>query len=871
MSFDEINQLVNEVEKQANAQPDADSVLDIDRLLAQTEIALTEEQEAILRNTVDAINKERGEARQLTSSKKVAATNGTAAKKPTEQRDRTTGHDKTDKIDDDDTQAAVKRKRQNKADKGSQRKSSKGKKIGIPKDGYKGNVDDPTQSLSHAADSPILAETVDKVVKPMIEYALSAGVLHKQMFRRLLNKPSTSWTKADVAKATEELRQLGIDSPKQLVDFVQKYAGRTIAQVKEDMGIAAQKKSETEPEQKSRVVDAGVRTLMQVIQRDLLGKSEKDSERVKDAVKKTVEAIYRHIKDDGLTKDVILTKLITDIIPETASYQTLADMLGYAVPLRGTIMIMLDSMSVEYSADTPQEAQDAEDKTGAFGDDAPADGASEVLNIAQGGFQGNQLESQNPVLGAMRPFVDEFYNDRTNPYNQKVAMIPFHESPEGRKMAKSKNKAVRDQITTIRLIYEYLKDRNAFYNATTAEVRSTVYFVVDKNLNRQLQDKTGNKDAFAILMASDKDGKTIIGALPVMGFQSYNKSNIPQLYQKIRQDYDKWSEEHGDASVYVSGVTSHVRQVMLGHVQFTDSKTKKGDATLNKTFGVKNADSDDKFTLAVTAKGEITTGDGTGTGGRRILTPRRAVAGLPYVLVPSGKATKRFVAVPFQMDRYDKSTAKSRLGQFVKQTVKKNLKDVDLNTSRGQVALKNALMQAFGHTFHVDVFNGQIRIRCKTQEGQPEFRYYTALGGNMDMDKFADSLLAKAAQAGTLQFRVNLQFINKKVELNGNSVSYNNLVGEIAHSNLVTPHTVNDWFTVAPIDPVAWKPNDVPKEQYKKQPELPAIEHRGQKYVVRGLTIYDESGKKATGLSKEDEDVIYARYELSTKPDLQTV
>jgi len=56
-------------------------------------------------------------------------------------------------------------------------------------------------------------------------------------------------------------------------------------------------------------------------------------------------------------------------------------------------------------------------------------------------------------------------------------------------------------------------------------------------------------------------------------------------------------------------------------------------------------DGDQKFRLAVTSEGQLSTG--AHETDERMVMPRTLTRGLPYVLIPTGDGYGRFMAVPF--------------------------------------------------------------------------------------------------------------------------------------------------------------------------------------------------------------------------------
>jgi len=127
---------------------------------------------------------------------------------------------------------------------------------------------------------------------------------------------------------------------------------------------------------------------------------------------------------------------------------------------------------------------------------------------------------------------------------------------------------------------------------------------------------------------------------------------------------------------------------------------------------------------------------------------------------------------------------------------------VDVRFLTGQIALRTALERVFGHQFLVayDVKTKRLGVAVITGEKTSKNLYSKVISDDASVEQIVNDLLASLAKRSELAVRVNKNLINRTVMLNGQRVNYNAIIGASAHSNIAVPHTVNDWFTIAPLD-----------------------------------------------------------------------
>lgn len=466
-------------------------------------------------------------------------------------------------------------------------------------------------------------------------------------------------------------------------------------------------------------------------------------------------------------------------------------------------------------------------------------------------------EELNPAINLISyisPATSQFYRD---PKTGKILNVPYYEK-KGGSFSKKRQKLLSET-------YSYLFKKNAFKNASEVKVGTKVYFVIDPKLNEAAGD-------VVILMATDPEGKNIIGDLADSRSATYNNSGLfKDMIDRITEEFNKRSDKDS-TNIFASKETSRVRQTMVGHIMFSNS-----DMSLNDAFAF-----DDFYMGVINRVGEVIVtnkGDESVQSGLNIVTPKRKFkSGTPVVLIPSGKGTNKYIAVPFQMNRYNSSMKGNMFDDYVHSLLKRvllnnNGEPLDLSNNNTQILIKNALNSLFNGNFHVNFSNGQLVIHqvIKTvKNGVEESSKDYIFRGSPTNDIV--SSLVKALQSKNLIIRIDRREINKKENLKDLGFSYNTMMGEIAHTNLSPESvtTVNDWFIVNPlnkegkeisIDSMPYR--DGRTDDNSTQKNVTEIEYNDKKYLVSDEgVIVDKKGLPRTDINAKDQAIILAKHEV---------
>lgn len=466
-------------------------------------------------------------------------------------------------------------------------------------------------------------------------------------------------------------------------------------------------------------------------------------------------------------------------------------------------------------------------------------------------------EELNPAINLISyisPATSQFYRD---PKTGKILNVPYYEK-KGGSLSKKRQKLLSET-------YSYLFKKNAFKNASEVKVGTKVYFVIDPKLNEAAGD-------VVILMATDPEGKNIIGDLADSRSATYNNSGLfKDMIDRITEEFNKRPDKDS-TNIFASKETSRVRQTMVGHIMFSNS-----DMSLNDAFAF-----DDFYMGVINRVGEVIVtnkGDESVQSGLNIVTPKRKFkSGTPVVLIPSGKGTNKYIAVPFQMNRYNSSMKGNMFDDYVHSLLKRvllnnNGEPLDLSNNNTQILIKNALNSLFNGNFHVNFSNGQLVIHqvIKTvKNGVEESSKDYIFRGSPTTDIV--SSLVKALQSKNLIIRIDRREINKKENLKDLGFSYNTMMGEIAHTNLSPESvtTVNDWFIVNPlnkegkeisIDSMPYR--DGRTDDNSTQKNVTEIEYNDKKYLVSDEgVIVDKKGLPRTDINAKDQAIILAKHEV---------
>ena len=550
---------------------------------------------------------------------------------------------------------------------------------------------------------------------------------------------------------------------------------------------------------------------------------------------------------------------IIEVLKSMDEFEKLQQMLGRDPNLGSALKSTSDNLKKEFTSedDSTDDATELEKILG------PETTSNEIASPAS--FSSQNLNPAINIPNYFAPATSQYYRD---PKTGQILPIPFTAKMQ------SGNKARKKKLEAT---YNYLTQNEAFKNASRVKAGDDIYFTVHPNLNTAA-------GGVVILMSTDPEGKYIIGDLADTESYTYeNNALLKSMVDRITKEFNE-REDKNSSEPFVSKETSTVRQSMVGHVMFTNSKNAAEDNTLNGVFG----DGQFKMGVANRAGGIITTnqGDESVSSNLDIITPKtRFTPGTPVVLIPSGKGTNKYVAVPFQMSKYDSSMRGNKFHKYAESVLKRVLlnKDgepIDLSSNKTQVLIKNALNALFNGDFHVNFTNGQLVIHqtIKTvKDGVTEKKNDILFRGTPNAS-IVNNIL-NALQAKGMTIRIDRREINKDSNLKDLDFSYNTMMGDLAHTNLSdkSSTTVNDWFVVNPVNEKGEEINinrveyrDTRTEKTPAQRNDTKVTYKGKEYLVSEEDIVvDKDGNPITDINVTDQQIILAKAEIE-KNDLAT-
>ena len=550
---------------------------------------------------------------------------------------------------------------------------------------------------------------------------------------------------------------------------------------------------------------------------------------------------------------------IMEVLKSMDEFEKLQQMLGRDPNLGSALKSISDNLKKEF---TPEDdsIDDAAELERILG---PETTSNEVASPVS--FSSQNLNPAINIPNYFAPATSQYYRD---PKTGQILPVPFTAKMQ------SGNKARKKKLEAT---YNYLTQNEAFKNASRVKAGDDIYFTVHPNLNTAA-------GGVVILMSTDPEGKHIVGDLADTESYTYeNNALLKSMVDRITKEFNE-REDKDSSEPFVSKETSTVRQSMVGHVMFTNSKNAAGDKTLNGVFG----DGQFKMGVANRAGGIITTnqGDESVSGNLDIITPKtRFTPGTPVVLILSGEGTNQYVAVPFQMSKYDSSMRGSKFHKYAESVLKRVLlnKDgelIDLSSNKTQVLIKNALNALFNGDFHVNFTNGQLVIHqtIKTVKDSVTEKKNDILFRGTPNAGIVNNIL-NALQANGMTIRIDRREINKDSNLKDLDFSYNTMIGDLAHTNLSdkSSTTVNDWFIVNPVNERGEEINisrveyrDTRTEKAPAQRNDTKVTYKGNEYLVSEEDIVvDKDGNPRTDVNVTEQQIILAKAEIE-KNDLAT-
>lgn len=404
-------------------------------------------------------------------------------------------------------------------------------------------------------------------------------------------------------------------------------------------------------------------------------------------------------------------------------------------------------------------------------------------------------------------------------YAQKGDRKPFIE------YAKESGKYTEAELKRIEAIYNYFINHNVFSNINNGAIKvgDKVTFFTDETLNNDAED-------FVILM---KSNGIVVGALPPIKLAP-NYIGLSDFITEFKEAY-----EASNKGLEFTYGESEVMQNMVGRVPYDMEGLPLN--TLNTIYQGNN------FTLGISrsegknAKISIKAGKTrsfipkASDPESRVLSPLDAKKGQPYLMIESSDPKRQYIPIPFIMPVYSVENTNSLLGQAINSVLEK------LRTAKSSdtLKIKQELQELLSISeVYLEIKDGNVLMRIKPIGAS---KFTTILNSPQLEENIVE--YAKKGLYGQ-PFQVSVKYINSTYK----GQSYNNMIGEIAKTNLPVGehHTIDDWFTIRPVGKKGFPIRTTKNNPNKAKPVLHEVTIGKDTYKVN-LNTFDAYKLNAKG------------------------
>lgn len=346
-----------------------------------------------------------------------------------------------------------------------------------------------------------------------------------------------------------------------------------------------------------------------------------------------------------------------------------------------------------------------------------------------------------------------------------------------------------EELRRIKAIWNYLNNHNAFNFIDSNGVKEgdTITFTTNDTLN---------EEAGELVIIMEKEGD-VIGVLPSPNDSNFNRyAGLSEFIKLFTEEYNKY-KKLGKPEKFISKYTTSINKNMVGRVPyskayrtlnniFTDSKSSGGSKDIPFELGISSGDGRNaKIIISGERKGTSTS---TKRKQQTILSPLDAKKGQPYLLIKTSDPKRAYVNVPFIMPQYSQDTSDSALGKAIDNVLNSlvGLQAKDIMKVKREIQELLAIPE-----LHINILkNGNLKIDAKFQGDNKQTNIYN---GKIDNPNLIQDIKSKLY--GT-PFQVSRKYINDTYK----GQDYNRMIGELAFTNIDGTHTIDDWFTINPID-----------------------------------------------------------------------
>lgn len=485
------------------------------------------------------------------------------------------------------------------------------------------------------------------------------------------------------------------------------------------------------------------------------------------------------IKDiDRLVKAGAIEKTIKKTIYSSASYKKAVDGFpGLVQAIDNYISDKISERDSKVSETTKNKDNDynpsLEDDIityGTVGEDLEKESNSNKSNLDKAeGYAGIYTSWLSPL--------SKYYR-----YSPKGDRTTFDQVAEGMNYSPEKLKRVK-------AIWNYLDRHNAFDYVAQGNVKvgDKIRFAISKSLN----DEAGE---LVIIMLTS--GGQRLGVLPSSNDKEFNSyAGLSDFVELIKKEY----ESSGSPTSFISKYSTSVNKNMVGRVPyasegnyyhlntiFTNQTSSGSISDIPFELGISSGDGRNaEMIISSVRKG---TSETVRNKQRTIMSPLDAKKGKPYLLLKTSDPKRAYFPVPFIMPHYSQDVSDTALGKAVDNVLSTlssmNVKDI--------MKVKREIQELLAiPELHINILkNGNLKIDAKFQGEDKQTNIYN---GKQDNPNLVQEVKSKLH--GT-PFQISRKYINDTYK----GQDYNRMIGELAYTNIDGTHTIDDWFTINPID-----------------------------------------------------------------------
>lgn len=366
-------------------------------------------------------------------------------------------------------------------------------------------------------------------------------------------------------------------------------------------------------------------------------------------------------------------------------------------------------------------------------------------------------------------------------YSTKGDRTTFDQVAEGMNYSPEKLKRVK-------AIWGYLDRHNAFDYVTQGNVKAgdKIEFAISQALNEEAGE-------LVIILRKDDH---VVGVLPSSNDKEFNNyAGLSDFVELIKNEY----ESLGSPISFTSKYTTSVNKNMVGRVPYTSdgnyyhlntifTNQTSGGSSNNIPFELGISSGDGRNAEMIISSVRKGTSETVRNKQRTIMSPLDSKKGKPYLLLKTSDPKRAYFPVPFIMPTYSQDTSDSALGKAIDNVLSTltSMKAKDIMKVKREIQELLVIPE-----LHINILkNGNLKIDAKFQGEDKQTNIYN---GKQDNPNLVQEVKSKLY--GT-PFQVSRKYINDTYK----GQDYNRMIGELAYTNIDGTHTIDDWFTINPVD-----------------------------------------------------------------------